>query len=61
MLIGMGMGTATAGPMIYAINRVKTKRREKKLLKELTTIINKRKEVETPDSMSHDDKSLSLF
>lgn len=52
MLIGMGMGAATAGPMMYTINRFKTKRKEKKLLKELIEIINKRKESEISDSLS---------
>lgn len=52
MLIGMGMGAATAGPMMYVINRFKTKRREQKLLKELVGIINERKKSETSDSAS---------
>ncbi|MFN3654197.1 MAG: hypothetical protein ACK4TO_02590 [Candidatus Nitrosotenuis sp.] len=52
MLIGMGMGAATAGPMMYGINRFKTKRREQKLLKELVGIINERKESEMSDSSS---------
>jgi hypothetical protein len=48
----MGMGAATAGPMMYVINRFKTKRREQKLLKELVGIINERKKSETSDSAS---------
>lgn len=52
MLIGMGMGAATAGPMMYVINRFKTKRREQKLLKELVGIVNKRKESEMSNSSS---------
>ncbi len=52
MLIGMGMGAATAGPMMYVTNRFKTKRREQKLLKELVGIINERKESEMLDSSS---------
>lgn len=59
MLIGMGMGASTAGPMMYAINRFKTKRREQKLLKELVRIINERKESEMSDSSSTQDEKLS--
>lgn len=46
MLLGMGMGVASAGPMMYYIKKVRLKIRERRSLKELAEIMNKRKESE---------------
>jgi hypothetical protein len=47
MLLGMGMGAASAGPMMYYIKKIRLKIRERRSLKELAKIMNQRKESET--------------
>jgi hypothetical protein len=49
MLLGMGMGAASAGPMMYYIKRIRLRIRERCSLKELAEIMNKRKESETSE------------
>jgi hypothetical protein len=46
MLLGMGMWAASAGPMMYYIKKIRLKIRERRSLKELTEIMNKRRESE---------------